>query len=175
MFPILVASDIHGDYKALEKLFQISSEKNCSQFLFAGDLGLGYSPDIVELLKKRNIPFLPVLGNCDSPWDFSSATLSQPPFFQIREYEGRKVFITHGHRLRTPEDAGFPVEKGSIIITGHTHIAKLYKSNGYYYLNPGSASRPRGQETASFALIKKNEIQLCYMKNQKVFKQLTII
>ncbi|MDD4083747.1 MAG: metallophosphoesterase family protein, partial [Sphaerochaetaceae bacterium] len=144
MVPILVASDIHGDFQALEKLFRIAENLKCTQFLFAGDLGLGYSEDMVEIIKNRNITFLPVLGNCDSPWDFSEAFLSHPPLFQVRKYENREIFITHGHRFQTPEQTGNILPPFSIIIQGHTHVPALEERGSYYFLNPGSASRPRG-------------------------------
>jgi len=174
MFPILVASDIHGDFLALKRLFRIAENLKCTQFLFAGDLGLGYSESMVEILKNREITFLPVLGNCDSPWDFSEAFLSQPPMFQVRKYENREIFITHGHRFQTPEQTGNILPPSSIIIQGHTHVPNLEEKRGYYFLNPGSASRPRGKYEASYALIFEDKILIKLLDSGKKIKTLNM-
>ena len=172
MFPILVASDVHGDFLALKKLFKIAENLKSTQFLFAGDLGLGYSEDMNKILKNREITFLPVLGNCDSPWDFSEAFLSQPPMFQVRKYGNREIFITHGHRFKTPEQTGNILPPCSIIIQGHTHVPFLEEMRGYYFLNPGSASRPRGNNDASYALIFEDRIVLKLLNSEKEIKML---
>ena len=172
MFPILVASDIHGDFLALKKLFKIAEDLKSTQFLFAGDLGLGYGEDMVEILKNREITFLPVLGNCDSPWDFTEAFLSHPPLFQIRKYENREIFLSHGHRFQTPEQTGNILPPSSIIIQGHTHVPLLEELRGYYFLNPGSASRPRGNHEATYAIIFEDKIELKLLASDKKIKTL---
>jgi putative phosphoesterase len=38
-----------------------------------------------------------------------------------------------------PQEAGF-----AVVLTGHTHRPQHEEKNGVLYLNPGSASQPRG-------------------------------
>ena len=51
-----------------------------------------------------------------------------------------------------PVAAGF-----GVVISGHTHRPEMQQHNGILFLNPGSASMPRGGASASVALLTVSE------------------
>ncbi|MDY4889068.1 MAG: YfcE family phosphodiesterase [Sphaerochaetaceae bacterium] len=155
----IILSDVHGDETSLNAVLLKAEKADASGILFAGDLGLA-SPGIMMLLKYRNIPFVCVRGNCDSPWDYQDASLPIAPLYRLMTACGRSVFITHGDRYCCPEDVGLPAEKGMIVITGHTHVPDLSFHDDIYWLNPGSISRPRGRSKASYAIIDDRSIRI---------------
>lgn len=148
---LLIASDIHSDDEAFEKLAKKASCEDCLGFLYAGDLDIE-NYFISNILRNRNFVFIPVCGNCDSPYSYQDASLPVPPTFRETTIGEKKFFITHGHLYSDPESAGLN-DNFDIVINGHTHIYSLCKKENYVFLNPGSASRPRGYTERSYATV----------------------
>lgn len=114
-----VISDIHGHlseqaYDALQP---------CDMILCAGDVE---RPTILMELDAI-APTVAVLGNCDS-----SLRGMNIPFTATPRIGGVRFFMTH-----RPEDV-------RVVVHGHTHIPREERIGGVLYLNPGSASKPRG-------------------------------
>lgn len=149
---ILVASDVHSDSDAFEKLCNIAKNPLCIAFLYAGDLDVE-NWFIGTELRNRNFTFLPVAGNCDYPYSFISSDLPVPSNYRSCEFNGLRIFMTHGHLFSQPSDAGLENGNFDVVITGHTHIPSIIKENEIVYLNPGSAAKPRGKSEKSYAKI----------------------
>ena len=121
-----VISDIHGHlseeaYKALEP---------CDMILCAGDVE---RPTILMELDAI-APTVAVLGNCDT-----SLRGMDIPFTASPRIGGVRFFMTH-----RPEDVGTVAEDVNVVVHGHTHIPREERIGEVLYLNPGSASKPRG-------------------------------
>ena len=121
-----VISDIHGHlseeaYKALEP---------CDMILCAGDVE---RPTILMELDAI-APTVAVLGNCDT-----SLRGMDIPFTASPRIGGVHFFMTH-----RPEDIGTVAEDVRVVVHGHTHIPREERIGEVLYLNPGSASMPRG-------------------------------
>ena len=121
-----VISDIHGHlsdeaYKALEP---------CDMILCAGDVE---RPTILMELDAI-APTVAVLGNCDT-----SLRGMDIPFTASPRIGGVRFFMTH-----RPEDIGAVAEGVNVVVRGHTHIPREERIGNVLYLNPGSASKPRG-------------------------------
>lgn len=121
-----VISDIHGHlseqaYDALQP---------CDMILCAGDIE---RPTILMELDAI-APTVAVLGNCDS-----SLRGMNIPFTATPRIGGVRFFMTH-----RPEDIGIVAEDVRVVVHGHTHIPREEHIKGVLYLNPGSASKPRG-------------------------------
>ena len=121
-----VISDIHGHlseeaYKALEP---------CDMILCAGDVE---RPAILMELDAI-APTVAVLGNCDT-----SLRGMDIPFTALPRIGGVRFFMTH-----RPEDIGAVAEDVRVVVHGHTHIPREERIGEVLYLNPGSASKPRG-------------------------------
>lgn len=167
---LLIASDVHSDEEAFEKLMNIAEDKNCLAFLYAGDLDLK-NPLIEMAINNKNCAFLPVLGNCDSPWMYSARSFNTPPLYRNCQYNGLKINISHGHVLVPDEDA-------KVVITGHTHIPRLEQEGSTIFLNPGSAGLPRGYSKKSYAKIEFIDsialIKIYELESNKVISSLEV-
>ena len=53
--------------------------------------------------------------------------------------------------VHRPEDIGTPADDVKVVIHGHTHIPRNQVLDGVRYINPGSATRPRGGSKKSMA------------------------
>ncbi len=127
---ILVLSDTHGDARSLMRALQ--QQPNAEMIIHCGD-GRAEVEDLQKVIK--DIPIVPVRGNCD--WG-----KALPPT-QVIEVAGKRIFITHGHLYQ----AKFSIynlvcaareEKADIVCFGHTHQAMTEYDDGLYILNPGS-------------------------------------
>lgn len=121
-----VISDIHGHlseeaYKALEP---------CDMILCAGDVE---RPTILMELDAI-APTVAVLGNCDTSLRGMDILFTASP-----RIGGVHFFMTH-----RPEDIGTVAEDVRVVVHGHTHIPREERIGEVLYLNPGSASKPRG-------------------------------
>lgn len=148
---VLVASDVHSDDEAFEKLCEIANSEDCLAFVYAGDLDVE-KYFIGQKLRNRNFVFLPVRGNCDSVVSYVDAALPTPPLYREIEINKLKLFVTHGHLYSDPKSAGLDNSIFNIVINGHSHIPML-KKEIFLYLNPGSASRPRSFEGKTYSVI----------------------
>jgi putative phosphoesterase len=132
-----VLSDTHGrlDPKVIDCI------RRTDLVLHAGDLD---GPDILHNLGNSE-KVTAVRGNMDfGSW---SQALHQEEFVDA---SGILIYMIHDlHRISVdPEAADI-----RIVISGHTHRSSAIQKNGILYLNPGSASFPRGGAKASMALI----------------------
>ena len=98
--------------------------------------------EVAAMLNGRRSDLLCVHGNCDSEVD--QMVLELPIFadYAILSLGRRLVFVTHGHIHNT--DALPPLNKGDILLHGHTHVP-AWEECGMenFYLNPGSAALPK--------------------------------
>ncbi len=174
---LLISSDIHSDPISFKKLADLASDKDCLSFLFCGDINLE-NWEINEILRTRNFSFIPVLGNCDTPWTYRDLNMQTPPYFRKTEFLGLKIFFTHGHYLSIPCDAGFENNSFDIVINGHSHVPALERQENFVFLNPGSPSLPRGYNEPSYATIEfeESEAIICLRKlaDNNCFSELRI-
>ena len=178
---ILVASDIHGSFTSLEKLIGIFNEENYSYSILCGDylnhgprneIPSGYdTKKTCELLNQYKEKIISVRGNCDSEVDqmileFPVTSSSTQIFIPAKERElsfqnnsndkpSGRIFIHHGH-LFDKEKIKSLLPKGTLVVSGHTHIPVLEYDEGYFFLNPGSISIPKTDEGPTYATIESN-------------------
>lgn len=128
-----VISDIHGHLadSAINEL------ESCDIILCAGDV----ERESVLMELDAIAPTIAVKGNCDYP-----SISSNVPFTASPRIGGVRFFMVH-----RPEDIGTPAEDVQVVVHGHTHIPRNQIINGVRYLNPGSATRPRGGSKKSMA------------------------
>ena len=132
-----VLSDTHGrlDHDVIDSIREVDL------VLHAGDLD---SPEILQALGNAE-KIRVVRGNMDfGAW---SQTL---PYEEFIEAGGIFIYMIHDLHRISIDPAAADVH---IVISGHTHRPKAVQTNGILYLNPGSASFPRGGDKASMALI----------------------
>ena len=151
----LVASDIHGDREAFERLQELLVEHHLQAMLVCGDL----QPEHLGPTLIGTTEMTLVRGNCDSSYGFQSVGKPFPPSVQRIPWHGRTIVMTHGDRWPSPY--GLSMREGDLFLFGHIHVPRLYvDGNGIIILNPGSASYPRGGSAASYAMLTPTRIEI---------------
>ena len=149
---LLVCSDIHGDENAFLRLLKLKRKYECSTIISAGD----FCPDSSMELTAMNEDFITVQGNCDR-WRGFSIMPDPKPYMRFHLGE-REVVVAHGDRTMASD---YDLKKGDIFISGHTHVPMMERDrNGVILLNPGSPSRPRSMEGATFMTIDDRKAEL---------------
>ena len=73
-----------------------------------------------------------------------------PPKELVLNLGERRIIALHGDDYPSS-----PIQKGDIVLSGHTHVPKMVEKNGVYYLNPGSPSRPRSSSGPTFGVLEE--------------------
>lgn len=126
-FRIGVISDTHGLLRPeVQRCFA-----GVSHIIHAGDIG---APDVVESL-RHIAPVTAIRGNVDrAEW------AKHVPETQTLRLRGRCFYVLHDLKELTLSPAELGVD---VVISGHSHRARIETSDGVLYLNPGSAGRRR--------------------------------
>lgn len=141
-----VISDTHRHLYEIKKA--VKKLKNADMIIHLGD----NVEDVEKISRFFEGDIISVRGNCD----ISSFT----PGERTEIIEGKKFFITHGHRynvrydLLNLEQRALEIE-ADIVLYGHTHISQIVFQEGIYFVNPGSPSVPRDD----FCSVAKIEIK----------------
>ena len=144
---LLVASDIHGSAFYCRKLMDAIERENPDKVVLLGDLLYhgprndlpeGYNPkEVAKMLNSIKEKILSVRGNCEAEVD--QMMMEFPVLGEALSiyWEGECISVTHGHHELPP------LPKGTIVLSGHTHVPVDKEEEGIRYLNPGSVSIPK--------------------------------
>lgn len=144
---IIVLSDTHGNYSALEKILLRNADADWFIHLGDGERELDRFKISNPVFERKIIQ---VAGNCD----YNCMSHDQ---FILPVTDG-KIFATHGH-LYGVKSSLEPLKKTAlqngcnIVLYGHTHERFIKYEDGLYIMNPGSASCPRDGNVPSFGHI----------------------
>ncbi len=126
---LLVVSDVHGDYDALEQAYR--AEKNVGAVIFLGD-GIHE----VERFEAAHAPLrvYMVRGNCDFG--------TNAPLQGICAFEGVLFLYTHGHAYGVKASyqalsEAAQAARADVALFGHTHIPLCEEQEGLVLFNPG--------------------------------------
>ena len=157
---LLMVSDIHGDFKSLEKVLK---NESFDRLVVLGDL-FSYGKiildlnnnEIIKLLKKYKDKLILIRGNCDYFIDYEKIGLYANDIITIR-VNNHDITLTHGNRYYR----GFmPDFHGDIFASGHTHIPSIIKERDMIYINPGSICLPRSGSQKSYLVFNDNYIEI---------------
>lgn len=156
---ILIASDIHGRLLAAKRLEAVVANLKPERIVFLGDylyngprngVPSDYDPMGVATILNRMAPIvIGVRGNCDSRVD-ESLMRFRIEDSQVVYLNGFRCDLIHGDLLTSDL---LEVERGDVLMYGHTHVPMLKKSDGVVYVNPGSIAFPKSGYPASYALM----------------------
>ncbi len=141
---ILIVSDNHQDDTRLYDLLSIYEDIDL--WLHCGDSEFYIDNKLWDTYKT-------VRGNMD--WENAF------PEVRTEKASDFKVVVLHGHRHQVKMTNDLMLEEAEendakIVFYGHTHIAKVEKEQGVYFINPGSISQPRGNlRVGSYAIYEK--------------------
>ncbi|NLT58496.1 MAG: phosphodiesterase [Clostridiales bacterium] len=149
---LLIASDLHGSKASCEQLLARFREEGADRLLFLGDLLYHgprndlpgeYAPkEVIPLLNGIKDRLVCVRGNCEAEVDQMVLEFPVMADYLLLELDGLTMFATHGHLYN--EHRLPPLGSGDVLLNGHTHLHALEPREGYYYVNPGSVTLPKG-------------------------------
>lgn len=162
-----VISDIHGSSLYLDKALKAFDLEQADQILILGDilyhgprndLPLGYAPkEVISMLNPLKEKIIAVRGNCEAEVDQMVLDFSCMDDYKIIDLGFKKIFMTHGHLYNINKMP--PIEKGDILLHGHTHIPAWTKyGNDNLYLNPGSITIPKENSKHSYMIIEDHKV-----------------
>ena len=148
---ILFASDIHGSAYYCRRLLDIYKETKASRMVILGDilyhgprndLPKEYAPkEVIAMLNPLKDQIYAVRGNCDTEVDQMVLEIPVLADYCVIADEKNVIYATHGHHFN--EGNLPPLQKGDILLNGHTHVPKCVEHPDYIYMNPGSVSIPK--------------------------------
>ncbi len=115
----------------------VSELEKCDIILCAGDV----ERESILMELDAIAPTIAVKGNCDYP-----SLSSDVPFTASPRIGGVRFFMVH-----RPEDIGTSAEDVQVVVHGHTHVPRNQLLDGILYINPGSATNPRGGNKKTMA------------------------
>lgn len=86
---------------------------------------------------------------------------------------GRRIYLSHGH-VYNPENP-MPLQKGDILINGHTHVWKVQEFDNFTYLNPGSVSIPKENQTPSYMIYENGVFTICDLESGEALASHSIL
>ena len=147
----MIAGDIHGSAYYLEKLLDAFEKSGAERLVLTGDilyhgprndLPKGYDPKrCIQLVNNIADKLLCVRGNCEAEVDQMVLDFPVLADYCWLVLGDKRLFGTHGH-IYNPQNPP-KLQKGDILVNGHTHIPALEDMDGYTYVNPGSVSIPK--------------------------------
>ena len=158
MTKLLIASDIHGSAFYCRRLMERIAAEAPDRILLLGDL-LYHGPrnalpeeydcpQAYEMLNALKDKVLAVRGNCDSEVDQMVLDFPIMSDYALLEIDGVHIYATHGHLWN--EQSLPPMQEGTVLLNGHTHIPACTEHSNYIYMNPGSVSIPKGGSKHSY-------------------------
>ncbi len=129
---ILLVSDTHGNDQILRDLYKQYPKMDL--YLHAGD-SQG-DPYTIH-------PFISVRGNCDS--------FSFDDKYRVNTPMG---YLLMRHR---PKHSMDEMLQNKFIVSGHTHVAKVYEEWGHVFICPGSPNLPRDNSDGTYIIMEIEE------------------
>ncbi len=158
---LFVASDIHGSLFYTKKMIEAFQNEGADRLILLGDLlyhgprnplTKEYNPaEVATILNGYADKILAVRGNCDSEVDQMILNFPIMADYALLPIMNTTVFMTHGHlfNLENPPK----INKGDILLHGHTHIPIITKTDSFTYINPGSISLPKEDSQHGYMII----------------------
>lgn len=164
---IMVASDIHGSAYYCREMLNAFERENTDKLLLLGDvlyhgprnhLPKEYDPkQVIVMLNNIKEKILCVRGNCDTEVDQMVLEFPILADYCIFYIGNKMIYATHGHNYNM--DKMPPLQKGDILLHGHTHVpAWTVFGNDNLYLNPGSTSIPKENSEHGYMIIDDKQI-----------------
>lgn len=166
----LIASDIHGSAYWCEKLLEAYKAEGADRMLLLGDvlyhgprndLPQGYAPkQVIAMLNAMKNEILCVRGNCEAEVDQMVLEFPVLADYAVLCEGTTMIYCTHGHVYNTGKLP--PLQKGDVLLHGHTHIPAWEDHGSYRYLNPGSVSIPKENSWHGYMVLENG---LCTWKD----------
>lgn len=162
---ILIASDIHGSALYCSQLLDAVKREEADKILLLGDLLYhgprndlpdGYAPkEVISMLNSIKEKIIAVRGNCDTEVDQMVLNFPILADYAVLLCGSHTIYATHGHHFN-PENPPL-LNKGDILLNGHTHVTAYENRGEFYYFNPGSISIPKENTRRGYIMFEDNK------------------
>lgn len=165
---LMIASDIHGSAFYCGQMLEAMDRERADRLLILGDilyhgprndLPRDYAPkEVIRMLNERKNHIFCVRGNCDTEVDQMVLEFPVLADYAVFPVGKRLIYATHGHRFNLK--ALPPMQRGDILLHGHTHIP-AWETFGQenLYLNPGSVSIPKAGTQHGYILLQNEKCE----------------
>lgn len=147
----MIASDIHGSKYYADLMSRAFYSEKADRLILLGDLLYhgprndlpeGYDPKgVIDILNALKEKIIAVRGNCDAEVDQMVLSFPIMADYAVLPYGEKNIYLSHGHIYG--EENPLKLQKGDILICGHTHVPKCSDKGNFIYMNPGSVSIPK--------------------------------
>lgn len=175
---IFFMSDIHGSEYYLNKALEAYEREKCEYIVILGDIlyhgprndiPKGYNPkSVANTLNKLKNKIMCVKGNCDGEVDQMMIEFPILCDYSTMLYNGKRLFLTHGHKYN--KNNMLPIDKGDVIISGHTHVPVCEEIEGIYFINPGSITFPKENTKHSYGILEDNKFTIKDLSGESVLE-----
>ena len=179
----LIASDLHGAAEYVGQLMEAWETEGAGSMILLGDI-LYHGPRnalpddydtrrVADMLNPLAYKITAVRGNCDAEVDQMVLAFPIGADSVSQEYEGRTLFLTHGH-IFDPIENPPPLGPGDIMLFGHTHVPASFRNEqGVWFLNPGSVSIPKNASPHSYMTYENGLFQWKTLEGQ-IYRELNL-
>ena len=157
----MIASDIHGSAFYCRKLLEAFEASGSERLILLGDilyhgprndLPCEYAPkEVLAMLNCYKDRIYCIRGNCDTEVDQMVLEFPILADYALISVDGLTIYATHGHVYHAGNLP--PVQKGDILLHGHTHVLKAEECGDITVLNPGSVSIPKEGNPPTYAVL----------------------
>ena len=157
----MIASDIHGSAFYCRKLLEAFEASGANRLVLLGDilyhgprndLPKEYAPkEVLAMLNGCKDRIYCVRGNCDTEVDQMVLEFPVMADYALLAMDGITIYATHGyvyHENHLP-----PMQKGDVLLHGHTHVLRADQCGDITILNPGSVSIPKEGNPPTYAIL----------------------
>ncbi len=158
---LMIASDIHGSAYYCQQMVEAFEKENPDRLVLLGDilyhgprndLPKGYAPkEVIAMLNPLASKLLCVRGNCEAEVDQMVLDFPVMADYSLIECDGLTIYATHGH---LHDEKNPPkLNKGDVLLCGHTHVPVIREHEDFTYVNPGSISIPKEGSKHSYLIL----------------------
>lgn len=172
----MIASDIHGSAYYCRLLLDEYKKSGASRLILLGDilyhgprndLPRDYEPkQVISMLNGIKDQIYCVRGNCDTEVDQMVLEFPVLADYGLVLVDGLTIYITHGHIYH--KDHLPPIQKGDILLHGHTHILTAEREGDITILNPGSVSIPKGENPPTYGVLEDKVFSILDFEGNKI-------
>ena len=147
----MIASDLHGSAYYTRQLLDAFAREGADRLILLGDLlyhgprndlPKDYAPkQVIAMLSDVQDKVLCVRGNCATEVDQMVLPFPILADYAVLPVGSRLMYCTHGHHFNV--NALPPMQKGDVLVYGHTHVPLKDVNDERACLNPGSVSIPK--------------------------------
>lgn len=164
----MFASDIHGSAYYCRLMIDTFLKADAGRLILLGDilyhgprndLPRDYAPkEVIAILNEYKDRIYAVRGNCDTEVDQMVLDFPILADYGLLALDGKTFYATHGHIFN--QDHLPPMQKGDILVHGHTHIPEAGIHGGITLLNPGSVSIPKGGNPCTYGMLENGVFRI---------------